>query len=417
MNTFSGSSGQLKGRIVNYLIGRPMTLAELQNATRVSLPTLRRSVQALLETGWIHPVGQSVSTGGRPARLYGLNGASHIIIGAHVEIPTVNIVLTELGGKIIDRTHLSVPGDLLPDVAVQAIRDYAQKARVQYANRNLLGLGMAAPGYIDASSGTILYVGRAPGWQNYPMKTRLEADLALPVVMENDTDCLIRAEIDNAGSSVAGDIVYLAILEGVKLSLLLNGQIYRGPFSNAGLIGRTRIPLQNGDYGKADFYDLEETTSVGGVCLQFDRRISALTRVDQALRDIGAIADRNIKFRAILDAAEAGQPICIEITDQMVADLSLAVANLLYILQPVTLMIGGQLSKMPSGLQIQLERDIRKKLPPLLSNHLLIKYAKMTGRYAAAFGATHWFLRQYVAKGRVFESNADQGDKISQSNG
>jgi predicted NBD/HSP70 family sugar kinase len=383
-----------------------MTLAELQTATGVSLPTLRRSVQELMTSGWVQSVGQSASTGGRPARLYGLNGASHIIIGAHVEIPTVNMVLAELGGKIIDRTHLSIPDRLLPDVALKTICDYARKVQVQYTDRKLLGLGMAAPGYVDANSGTILYVGRAPGWQNYPMKSRLEADLALPVVMENDTDCLIRAELDDSGSTTAGNVVYLAILEGVKLSLFLNGQIYRGPFSNAGLIGRTLIPLENGAHAKDGFYDLETTTSVGGLCHQFDQRLAGFQSLDQTLGDIGSLVDRNKKFRAILEAAEAGHPLCVEITDQMIADLTLAVANLLYILQPMTLIIGGQLSKLPAGLRTQLERGIREKLPPLLSNHLLIKYAKMTGRHAAALGATHWFLRRYVAMGRVFENQS-----------
>jgi predicted NBD/HSP70 family sugar kinase len=414
MNNFVASSGQLKGTIVNFLNSRPMTLAELQAATGVSLPTLRRSIQELMASGWIQPVGQSASTGGRPARLYGLNGASHIIIGAHVEIPTVNIVLAELGGKIIDRAHLSVPEGLLPDVALQAICDYARKVQAEYADRNLLGLGMAAPGYVDATTGTILYVGRAPGWQNYPMKTRLEADLALPVVMENDTDCLIRAELDDSGSTTVGNVVYLAILEGVKLSLFLNGQIYRGPFSNAGLIGRTLIPLESVDQGRGDFYDLETTTSVGGLCHQFDQRLVDLPSLDETLRDIKDMVDRNEKFREILEAAEAGHPLCVEITDQMVGDLTLAVANLLYILQPMTLIVGGQLSNLPAGLRTQLERGIREKLPPLLSNHLLIKYAKMTGRHAAALGATHWFLRRYVAMGRVFENQSliQEGDGI-----
>lgn len=383
---------RLKGVILDSLGKTPMTLADLHTSAKVSLPTMRRALNELMEAGWVTIVGRNPSTGGRPAKLFGLNGASHMIIGVDVEIPAVNLVLVEINGNVIDQRCLSIYDDPLPDNAVDIITRYVDEIRARYPERNLLGIGMAAPGYVDPSTGEILFVGRLPRWRNYPMKSRLETHLNLPVIMENATDCMIRAEIDHAEQPIDGDVIYLAVVEGVKVSMLLNGHLHKGKFGNAGLIGRTKLC--------ADCLDLEETASVGGVCSTFDRRVR-MTK-DETLAQIASLTDRNEKFQAVLAAGEAGNPLCAEIVNQMIDDLTLAVCNVLYILQPTTLIIGGQFSDISAGLAARLERGIRDQMPPLLSNHLLIKYASVTGRYAAASGATRWFLKRFIAMETTF---------------
>lgn len=419
MPTVSTPANQLKGAIVNSLNHRPMTLAELQSATATSLPTVRRSLQELIDSGWVRPFGQSASTGGRPATLFGLDTTSRLIIGAHVEIPTVNMVAAEPGGNKVNTRHVSAQGALLPDDAVRAIVDYVADIRAEFPDREIIGIGIAGVGYVDPVSGDILYVGRAEGWRNYPLKSRLEEALRLPVVMESDTDCMIRVEIDSTDLPVDRDAVYLAVLEGVKMSMLLNGHLYRGPFSNSGLIGRTSVRRSLGETVAAEvedatirhigLYDLEDVASVGGVCAQFDRLAEKWegehgAGADPTIVEISAIANRNHKYDAVLLAAADGHALCRAVAEEMIASLMDATVNMLFILQPMTLIFGGRLSKLPDSYRAQLERGVRDRLPTLLSNQLTIRYATITGRYAAAHGATYWFMRRHIADGLVFEA-------------
>lgn len=417
MPTVTTPTNQLKGTILNSLHERPMTLAELQSATSTSLPTVRRSLQELMDSGWVRPHGQSASTGGRPATLFGLDTTSRLIIGAHVEIPTVNMVAVEPGGKKVDTRHVSAEGALLPEDAVRAIVDYVAAIRSRYPEHEILGLGIAGVGYVDPTSGDILYVGRAEGWRNYPLKSRLEEALRLPVVMESDTDCMIRVEIDRTDLPVDRDAVYLAVLEGVKMSMLLNGHLYRGPFSNSGLIGRTSVRRAEAMEIGADEsssaamsqdgqYDLEDVASVGGVCAEFDRLAEHEVGVDPVVTEIAAIANRNHKYDAILLAAADGHALCRAVADQMISSLVEATVNMLFILQPMTLIFGGRLSKLPDIYRARLERGVRERLPTLLSNQLTIRYATITGRYAAAHGATYWFMRRHIAGGLLFEAES-----------
>lgn len=181
----------------------------------------------------------------------------------------MNMVAVEIGGRLLDSLHSSADDDLLPEETVKIISDYVDAIRAKYPGHQILGIGIAAPGYVDPDSGDILYVGRARGWQNFPMRARLEDVLELPIIMENDTDSLLRVEIDNAG-------------------------------------------------------------------------------------------------------------------------------------KPLELIFGVQLSRLQGGYREQFERRIRSRLPVLLSNRMRINYGTMIGRYAAAQGATHWFLRRHVAVGKAF---------------
>ncbi len=389
-------AGPLKASIIDLLQQENLTQAGLQERTGASLPTLRRALQSLTEERWISARGKNGATGGRPAVLYGLDASSHLIVGAHIESPTVNMVAVGLDGVIVAQRQHTLISPLLPNEAVTVLSDFVAEVRSAFPARRLLGIGLATIGYVDAATGTILYVARAPGWENFPMKTQLEDQLDLPVFMENETDCLIRAELFNLNVQRSVDTVYLGMLQGLKVSMLLNGRIYSGGFGNAGLIGRTQVCPGAADASAADAEVLEQIASVRGLCLAFDERVNALPAVDDALACIRDMDDQKKKFYAILDAAAAKEPLCAEIVQQMIDHLVDAVSDLIYILQPVVLIVGGALSKAPPAISASLERAVRAQLPALLSNHLMFRYASETGRFAPAKGAARMFLQRYV---------------------
>jgi predicted NBD/HSP70 family sugar kinase len=377
-------SNSLKSTIITLLGEQSRSLADLRATTQVSLPTLRQALQELSDSGWVCPVGRSSSTGGRRATLFGLNGQTHLIIGVHLEIPTLNMVLSGLNGHVIDRIHLADQEELLPDEAISTIVDYVRHVQTNYPHRKLLGLGLAMPGFIDLASGKILFSVRAPQWQNFPLKARLESELGLPVIIENDVDCMTLAELAQANIPDATDMLYLGFSEGVKVSILLGGHLIKGPFGNAGMIGRT-VASRN---------ELQEIASVSTVCREFDQRVSVLTAPNGPLRAITTLTDRNAKFKAILDAAEA-EPLCNDLITGVIDTLAEEISKLIQILQPTLLIIGGALTHLPPNLRVYMEKGIRNRLPPLINNYLVVRYAMMVGARMAAIGAVHHFLQRY----------------------
>ncbi len=380
----ANQSNSLKSMIVSLLNEETRTSADLQAMTQVSLPTLRQALQELSDTGWVSQVGRNSSTGGRPATLFGLDGKTHLIIGIHLEIPTLNMVTSNLNGDIIDRVHLADQETLLPEDALSKIVNYVNQIGASYPKRRLLGVGLAMPGFIDPATGIILYSIRAPQWQNFPLKTRLENKLGLPVTIENDVDCMMFAELAQAKIPDTTNLLYLGFSEGAKVSMLFGGQSIKGPFGNTGIIGR--IVAAPGE--------APELASVSGVCLAFDHRVADIDEPNETIRFIESLSDRSEKFQAILDAAES-EPICRDIVIDVIDSLAEKLSGLIQILQPASLIIGGALSHLPDSLRTYMEKRIRLNLPQLISNHLVIKSAMMVGSRVAAIGAVYRFLQSF----------------------
>lgn len=386
----------LKSGVVSVLRNGPLSLAQLQEQTHVSLPTLRRAVSELSSRNWIKSIGRTSSTGGRPATLYGLDSGSYLILGVHLELPGIHFALTNIDGEVIEHASLTGDRNLHPNEFIRMTSNYVQNVEKRFEHMQLIGLGIATPGYIDPASGDVLFIGRAPNWPNFPLRTRLEAELGLPVAVENDIDCMTLAEI-NAGDSEIEDLLYIGFIEGVKASMYLNGQLYKGPFGNAGLIGHTTVLPDGPSCSCGKKGCLETIASVHAVNERFDQRIVARKNAGEELRRIGLIEDRTAKFQAILQAASAGDEICSDIVDGMIAALAQAIANLIYLLQVGTLVIGGALSGIPPDLQNSLENEVRRRLSPLLSNHLIIRQAQITSPYAAAAGASHRLFERFIS--------------------
>jgi glucokinase len=304
--------------------------------------------------------------------------------------------LTNLDGEVVEHANPTADSDLHPNEFVRTVSRYAQRVKAQFEDRELIGLGIATPGYVDPASGDVLSIGRAPNWPNFPLRSRLEAELGLPVAVENDVDCMALVEI-NGGESGIEDSLYVGLIEGVKASMYLNGQLYKGPFGNAGLIGHTTV-LPDGlrcSCGKKGC--LETIASVHAVNERFDQRIAAMKDAGEELKRIGLIEDRTAKFQAILQCASSGDETCSEIVGDMIDALAQAIANLVYLLQVSTLIIGGALSGMHPDLQNHLENEVRRRLSPLLSNHLVIRQAQITSPYAAAIGASQRLFERLVS--------------------
>lgn len=372
--------------IIRLLTERALSLSDLQSATRVSLPKLRRVVQELTASGWIRAVGQSAGTGHRPATLFGLNDHSHLIVGVHLQLPGMRLVTVDLTGAVLDEAGLQSDDLLMPNDALREITHYVRHVQTEYPDRQVIGVGVATPGFVDSANGELLMIERVPTWHTLPIRSRLESSLDLPITLVNDIDAVAIAELRYADSRSSDDLLYLGFYSGIKASMFLNGRLYKGPFGNAGILGRTAIS-EEGDAR------LEDVASLHAVCAQFDTRMDHDLEQHRAVRQI---TGRRARFQKILEMADVGDPLCAEIIGAMMSKLALSVSNLLCLIQPSVLIMGGALSTMPERLFDQLERRIRRPLTPLISNRLVIQQARLTAPNSVAVGAAHQFLLEYI---------------------
>lgn len=388
--------------IIKSLQNSSMSLADLQQVTQVSLPTLRKATQELTDGRWIKVVGHSETNGGRPAMLFGLDDSFYAILGVHVQLPGMRMILADLNGGILDEVEYFQGDNPGPAEVVQAIVEYTEYITRQFPDRTLLGVGLAAPGFTDPETGDIISIERVPGWQRYPILQRVRASLGVPASIANDVDCMAFGEFQQAGKSFASNLAYIGFDEGIKVSLFLNGDLYKGSFGNSGLVVRRFLRVPDAEITAEE---QDRLLSISGIVKLFEEEVSALSNGEKAAYEQILGASYRFRLRAIFAGSADNLPVCQNITERLNVVLAAAVANILYFVQPDTVVIGGALSDMPDTVFNNLSHVIRQHLPTLFANHVQIDQATMAASDSASLGAVYHFLDDYIFPG-AFDSAA-----------
>jgi glucokinase len=104
--------------------------------------------------------------------------------------------------------------------------------------------GVAAPGLIDAAAGEIRFAANLPGAQNYPLRQRLEEQIRMPVIIDNDLRLHALGESCYGAARGCQNFLFVAVGTGVGGALFIDGHPYRGARHSAGEIGH--IPIEAG---------------------------------------------------------------------------------------------------------------------------------------------------------------------------
>jgi predicted NBD/HSP70 family sugar kinase len=373
--------------VVSRLLARPLSLADLRDATGTSVPTLRRAVQALVDGGWLRVAGRALGTGGRPATLYGVDPSHHLLVGLLLEHPGLRLVATDLLGHVLDERVPEGVGDLDPDAVVAHVVAYLEHLRARFRGRRLVGLGVASPGYVDPTTGSVLAIGRVPSWSNLPLRQRLAEATGLHVTIGNDIDAMAAAEFGDLHDERT--FAYVGVTEGVKFSLFLAGRPYVGPFGNAGLVN-PHLLVAHGARPNAG-----ALLTVHGLVAAY---LSASPEGGAGPARVEAHADAWARFRAVLELADAGgDAVASELTEAMTDLLGAQLASFVYLIQPELLVIGGAMAEAPARVLAAIEGALRRRLPTLLDNNHAVRPARVAAPSAATVGATRAFLQRFLA--------------------
>ncbi len=213
--------------------------------------------------------------------------------------------------------------------------DQAKLDRTQVA-----GIGIGAPGPLSRERGVIFHAPNLPGWHDIPLRDRLGEAAGLSVDLENDANAAAFGEFVAGAGRDAGSIVLLTLGTGIGGGVVLNGNLWRGHFENAGEIGHCIIvpngrPCPCGQNGC-----LERYASANAVAERFAEAILAgepsllKSRVERG--DAVTSVD-------VLEAANEGDSLAKRIWDETCYYLALACTNLQHAFNPQLVVLAGGL--------------------------------------------------------------------------
>ncbi len=104
-------------------------------------------------------------------------------------------------------------------------------------------VGLGTPGTYSAADDIMYGAPHTPLYERPGLVSRLRSELAVPLVVENDANCLALAEFFAQCHGRFSTVMAVILGTGMGSGLILGNRLHRGPNGNAGEIGHTSIAI------------------------------------------------------------------------------------------------------------------------------------------------------------------------------
>ncbi len=258
-----------------------------------------------------------------------------LFIGQDVGGTKILTLLASRDGAILAKDTVPTRANQGPEAVLDEMLSAMTRALAQAKAETgaLAGVGVGFAGLIGLE-GTVATAPNLAGWNQVPLRAILEQRLGAPVAVGNDANVAAVAEHQMGAGKGVDDMVYLAIGTGIGAGVIVGGHIVLGHSGLAGEAGHMVVSV-NGPRcacGKSG-------------CLEALASGSALEREARArMGTPSARSSEAITAPQLFEAAARGDSIAKEIIAEGSRFLGVGLANLVNLLDPKAIIIGGGLS-------------------------------------------------------------------------
>jgi predicted NBD/HSP70 family sugar kinase len=323
----------------------PISRAELQQRTKLSWGTITSSIKELLARGVLREVGAvRTAVGRRPVDL-DLNTERNFALGLQLGSAHVRSTLVDVKGTVVG--DLDTPVDARGSRA-EIVQCLVATGRKLLAARGispslLAGVGVAAPGAVDFRSGVCHFAPHHPAWKDVPLRRILESRFHVPCFVDHVSNCFALSEkLFGAGRGLSSFVCVL-LGTGVSAGIVVNGEVYRGAEGVAGEFGHTSIDEGGlrcacGNAGCLEVY-------ASGIALQRMAAEAARARPRGRIAALAAAGGNGTAGELLCRAAREGDRQALAVFRRMGVSLGVGVANLVSLLNPERVILGGRVSR------------------------------------------------------------------------
>ena len=316
---------------------REVSRADLARHTGLSRSTVSAIVNELLSTRLVAETRTGVSSGGRRPIMLAFQDRASFIVGIELGATHVSCVLTDLRCDVRASWSAPAPTREDPEVALEkmamGVKSVLEADGVDPSL--LVGLGVAVPSPVDRERPGELLPLVVPKWKGYNIVTHLQRRFKRPVFVDNDANLGALAELWWGAGSRVEDLAYIKVATGIGAGLIIDGQIFRGSSGVAGEIGHTSID-PNGPLCICGLRGCLATLMGTAALLE---RTKDEIRAGRSDRPAPANIDE------LVNGALDGDPIFVDLIHYAGDKLGVGIANMLNLLNPKMVIIGGGIAR------------------------------------------------------------------------
>ncbi len=246
-------------------------------------------------------------------------------------------------------------------------KELIKTAGLKSAQISMIGIG--APGPVLPAEGIVVEAPNLPGWDRVPLKELMEEAFKRPVLVQNDANAAALAENLMGAGKGAQNMIYITVSTGIGGGLIINGKLYEGSRGTAGEVGHMIIK-ENGPLCSCGARGCLEALASG----------TALGKMGEK------IFNRKIDAVEIEKMAIAGDRKAQELIKIVANYLGVGVSNLVNLLNPEVIVIGGGMSNLGNLLLEPVRKYVYENALVMSSQNVKIVKAKF-GKDAGIQGA------------------------------
>jgi predicted NBD/HSP70 family sugar kinase len=368
--------------------------ADLARRSGLARSTVSSILNPLLDADVLRVVRIGRSSGGRPPEVLRLSEGRFHLVGAEIGANHLSVLVTDLRGRVKAWRAAEHPVETDPAGAMALLHRFVVQAVESAAvdPHSVLGLGVAVPCPVHPDDPDRLSPQILPRWRHVRLREALVAAHGWPVFVDNDANMGAVGERWWGAGRDCPSFAFLKVATGVGAGLVIEGRVYRGPGGIAGEIGHTAIDAR-GPRCRCGLHGCLETL-VGSQSLERRAREALAGDPDPALGDAP-------RLTALVAAAQAGHPLALGLIQQAGEHLGVAIANLVNLVNPTRVVLGGRLSEAGELLLEPLRKALRERA--MWSSVLEVEVLVSTlGEQAIARGAATRVLQAALAEPHAY---------------
>lgn len=260
------------------------------------------------------------------------------------------------GAQIVDKAEpLPTPAFDSPKSIMAAMCATMKELLRRHPDAVAVGLGM--PGWVDFYKGVLYQLTNVPVWnKEEPVRQVMEAELGLPVVLDNDANCMAYAEWQLGAGRGLESLVCLTLGTGIGGGIVVHDRMLRGRNVSAAELGQTSICFNGrvGPFGNRGA--IEEYIGNNELAADAVERYAA-AGISKTAADCTPYL--------LEQAARAGDPVAAAVYRDFAEKLACLCMNMMYTVVPQAIIIGGGVAKAGDLLFTPLRERLKEQLFPV----------------------------------------------------
>ena len=243
-------------------------------------------------------------------------------------------------------------------------------------------IGICAPGPLDPHTGVVLNPPNVPCWRNFPLAAEISQRYGRFVKVDNDANAAALAESLWGAGRGYRNVFYTCIGTGIGVGVIFDGRIFHGRTGAAAEGGHVTIDYNGPRCGCGKKGCIEVLASGTAIAKKARARLADGTHKPSAMLKMTGGNLNAVNSEIVGRAYAAGDPLAREILVQTVDLLAIWLGNMVDVLEPDIMIMGGGVAAMLSPLF----GEIRNRLPAWCVNSRCLEIPLVPARYGANAG-------------------------------